>query len=425
MNYEEAITYMKHVSERGSRPGLDRVKELLCLAGDPQDRLKVIHVAGTNGKGSVCAMLSSIFREAGLRTGLFTSPYIWRLNECIRVDGKDISDADLAASVEASAVFQDGMEDKPTEFELLLSMALCHFVKKDCDIVILEAGMGGLMDATNVTKTCALSVITNIELDHIAFLGSTIREIAFQKAGLIKPGCPVIFGGDRQEAIDEISRQAELRGAELLQVDYAQLQNVRCRLGGCTFDFDDRKNLQLPLSGLYQPENAAIALTAVSVLNKRGLAISDAAVSGGLRRTVWYGRFEILSEHPLIIYDGAHNAAGMTMAVKSIAHYFNGDRVNILMGVMGDKDYESMVAMLSPYADTVFTVTSENPRALSAKELAECFRRHGTDRVVSGGSIADTVCEAVKRSRESGTPLIALGTLYMYEAIRSGVHTTV
>lgn len=425
MNYEEAIMYMKEVSERGSRPGLERVKELLNLAGDPQNKLRVIHVAGTNGKGSVCAMLSSILKEAGLKTGLFTSPYIWRLNESIRVDGEDISDTALAALVEASAVFQDSMEDKPTEFEMLLAMAFCYFVKQGCEIVILEAGMGGIMDATNVTRTCALSVITNVELDHIAFLGSTIREIAFQKAGLIKEGCPVLFGGNRQEAIEEVSRQAKQRGAELVQVDYAQLENVRCRLDGCTFDFDTMKDLELPLSGLYQPENAAMALTAVSMLNKGGMAISDAAVRSGLRRTVWYGRFEILSDYPLIIYDGAHNAAGMTMAVKSIAHYFKGDRVNILMGVMGDKDYESMVAMLSPYVDTAFTVTSENPRALSAKELAECFRRHGIERVISGDTIDATVREAVQRSKETGRTLIALGTLYMYEAIRRGISSII
>ena len=415
MKYEEAITYIKESTSPGTMPGLERVSRLLALLGDPQNELKIIHVTGTNGKGSVCAMLESILDAAGYRTGLFTSPYIRKMNECIRLDKKPIDDRGFADVIGFIRPLADIMEERPTEFEILSAAAMKFFSQKKCDVVICETGMGARLDATNTMKETLVSIIVNVELDHMGFLGDTVEKIAFEKSGVIKPGCPVIFGGTREEARQVIAEQAKLNKAKLTEVDYGALQNVETDLGGCTFDFNEYKNVRLTLPGLYQPSNAAVALTALSVMKKRGISVSAEAVKQGMKAVSWPARFETLLKNPLTIYDGAHNMAGMTVAVESIRSYFKGGTVNIFMGVMADKEYDAMVEMLKPYTEAVYTVTPNNPRALPAKELADCFKKHGVENARPFGSLREAALCALEDSLKVGKPLVALGTLYMYE----------
>lgn len=415
MKYEEAITYIKESTSPGTMPGLERVSRLLALLGDPQNELKIIHVTGTNGKGSVCAMLESILDAAGYRTGLFTSPYIRKMNECIRLDKKPIEDRGFADVIGFIRPLADIMEERPTEFEILSAAAMKFFSQKKCDVVICETGMGARLDATNTMKETLVSIIVNVELDHMGFLGDTIEKIAYEKSGVIKPGCPVIFGGKREEARQVIAEQAKLNKAKLTEVDYGALQNVETDLGGCTFDFNEYKNVRLTLPGLYQPSNAAVALTALSVMKKRGISVGAEAVKQGMKAVSWPARFETLLKNPLTIYDGAHNMAGMTVAVESIRSYFKGGTVNIFMGVMADKEYDAMVEMLKPYTEAVYTVTPNNTRALPAKELADCFKKHGVENARPFGSLREAALCALEDSLKVGKPLVALGTLYMYE----------
>lgn len=420
MDYNQAADYLKHIYTRGSHPGLSRVFELLNSLDNPQKRLKIIHVAGTNGKGSVCAMLEQILCAAGLKTGLFTSPSLNRISECYRVYGRPVSDKDFAKLIEHVKSAAAHMSGKPTGFEFETAAALELFRTAKCDVVILETGMGGLLDATNVCAAPLLSVITDIGLDHEAFLGSTIKDIAIQKAGIIKADRPIVFGGTNKDALEIIENKAKELNSTLTAVKYSRIKNVKYSLMGTEFEFDlfgnQNMKFSLPLLGLYQPRNCAIVLTVLEELKNQGFGIDAAAAANGIRQAEWHGRFEIVSREPLVIYDGAHNPHGMSMCVKSIKQYFGGgsQSVNVLMGVMADKNYSSMLDMLCPYVDTAFTVTPNNPRSLKASRLAECFHEKGIN-ASWFETINEGVRAAVRHSKEKGVPLIMLGTLYMYE----------
>lgn len=417
MRYEEAAAYIKEGVSPGSRPGLERVSRLLTLLGEPQNELKIIHVTGTNGKGSVCTMLESVLKAAGYKTGLFTSPYIRKMNECIRLNKEPIDDDSFSALIGFIRPLADTLADRPTEFEILSAAAMKFFSQKKCDIVICETGMGARLDATNTMKETLVSIIVNVEMDHMGFLGDTIEQIAFEKSGVIKMGCPVIFGGRKEAARQVIVKQARIKKARLLTPDYGALKNVRTDLEGSAFDFKEYKDIRLSLPGLYQPFNGAVALTAVSVLRQRGFFVSDEAVRAGMASVAWPARFETILKNPLTIYDGAHNMAGMTAATESIKAYFGGEKVNIFMGIMADKEYDSMIGLLKPYTEAVYAVTPDNPRALPAVELAECFKAHGIKNARAFETIREAALCALLDSRREGRPLVALGTLYMYEEV--------
>lgn len=423
MNYNQANEYLNKAYTRGSHPGLSRVVRLLDNLNNPQNQLKIIHVTGTNGKGSVCAMLEQALCAAGIKTGLFTSPGLTRINECYRIGGEAVSDEAFAGIIECvkSAEAKIPPDATPTGFELETAAALELFRRAECEVVILETGMGGMLDATNVCASPLLSVITDIGMDHEAFLGNTIKDIAVHKSGIIKPNRPVVFGGTDdtdKEALRIIKDRAAELNSPLTVTEHDRVRNIKYSLSGTEFEFDlfsSNHKLRLPLLGLYQPRNCAVALTALEVLKDLGLSIDASSAADGLSRTVWRGRFEILSREPLIIYDGAHNPHGMNMCVKSIEQYL-GRKINVLMGVMADKNYDLMLDMLCPYVDTAFTVTPDNPRALHADKLAECFRERDVN-VSCFESIDSGVKSAVSQSKESGLPLVILGTLYMYRDI--------
>lgn len=420
MTYNESLDYLKSISNRGSRPGLSRILEILKLLGEPQKSLKIIHVAGTNGKGSVCRMLESILSEAGYRTGLFTSPCIDSETECYRINKENISESDFSETVFHIKTAEEKMNDKPTSFEFETAMAVWYFYQKKCDAVILEVGMGGRLDATNISDTPVLSVITDVALDHMDYLGNTVSEISSEKAGIIKSGCPTVFGGNNPEALKVIQTTADNLSSSLLLTERENIEIVSSGLKGSVFNYNEYTNLKIKLAGLYQPGNAAVAIDSIKTLNKSGFSISPNDIYNGLAAAIWAGRFEVFSNNPPIIYDGSHNPQGMTATVKSIKEYFPGEKINLIMGVMADKDYEKMVNIISPYINLAYTVTPNNQRALDGAELSDMFKKNNVNSEYQT-DIYEAVSSAVSFSNKSNTPLIILGTLYMYSDIKRAI----
>ena len=417
MNYSEALEYIHGISWTFCKPGLERIGELCEKLGNPEKKLKFIHVAGTNGKGSFCSMLESILRHAGYRTGLYTSPYIKEFNERMRVMGKNIENGTLAKITEKVRPIAESMTDKPTEFELITAIAFEYFLEEGCEVVVLEAGMGGRLDSTNVIRNPLLSVITGISLDHTAFLGDTVEKIAKEKAGIIKDGAPILFGGYDDAAREVIKTAAKERGSLYCEVDHSSINVNNASLFGCDFDYKKRHGVALKLLGLYQPMNASSVLEAVDILRTRGLDISEEAVREGLLSATWPARFEVLMQNPTVIFDGAHNPEGISVATKSIKHYFkNGEKIYVFSGVLKDKDYGFIARELSTFATRAFTITPDNPRALSASEYAEVLRKSGVS-ATPYESIRDALTSAIKAAREDGATLVCLGSLYTYVTV--------
>ena len=416
MTYTEALEYIHSISWTFCKPGLERIDELCKKLGDPQKKLKFIHVAGTNGKGSFCSMLSSILQEGGLKVGLYTSPYIRFFNERMCVNGEPISDGELAELCEYIKPISDGMTDKPTEFELITAIAFEYFYRHECDVVVLEAGMGGRLDSTNIIRNPILSVITGIALDHTAFLGDSVEKIAAEKAGIIKDNAPILYGGTDDLAANVIRDTAQVCGSDFYRVDYSRLSNVRTSLDGAIFDFGDRKNIEISLLGMYQPRNASVVISAVDLLVKRGLAIPETAIRSGLKKARWQGRFEIISRDPLMIFDGAHNPQGISSAVESIKAYFGDKKVYLLTGVLRDKDYTAIARDLATVSARAFTLTPDSPRALSSEEYAVTLRNAGID-ATHYGCLKDALSSAREAARCDSVPLICLGSLYVYSSL--------
>ena len=421
MNYNEAIEYIHSVNWTFCKPGLERVRELCEALGNPQDSLKYIHVAGNNGKGSFCAMTDSILRHAGYKVGLFTSPYIVEFNERMRIDGKNISNEELCELVEIVKPHADKMADKPTEFELITALAFLYFKRHNCDVVVLECGLGGRLDATNVIKDPILSVITGIALDHTSILGDTVEKIAAEKAGIIKSGVPVLWCGNDANADKVISAKAQELGAPMARVDRSSLEIKEMTLGGTVFDYNGREDILLSLLGTYQPLNATNVLSAIDILKQNGYKIEDKAIYDGLRAVRWPARFEMISRDPLIIADGGHNPEGIDSAVESIERYFGEEKVAIITGVMADKDYCYMASRISSVAKKVFCLTPDNPRALSAAEYAEVFRGLGVE-AVACDSVETAVSSAVAWAKENEASIVSLGSLYMYCEVAAAIN---
>ena len=412
MNYEESIEYIHSVNWVFCKPGLERIRELCKRLGDPQDSLRFIHVAGTNGKGSFCSMLNSILTSAGVKTGLFTSPYISFFNERMCIGTEPISNEELAEITSYVRPIADSMIDKPTEFELITAIAFEFFKRNGTEIVILEAGMGGRLDSTNIIKTPLLSVITGIALDHTAFLGDTTEKIAAEKAGIIKQGIPVLFGGEDADAERVISNKAAEMHAEYHKTDYPSLKIKNTTLERTLFDYKDREDLTIRLLGMYQPRNAANVLSAVDILKSRGIDISENAIRAGLESAVWHARFELLSTDPVIIYDGAHNPEGIEMFIKSIRQYFGEQKVIITSTVMGDKDHASMVRDICTVCECAY-VFKVNDRALGTHEYAEEYRENGVT-AYECADMKEALTQAVANARARAIPLVCAGSLYMY-----------
>ena len=423
MTYSEALEYIHSVTWKGSRPGLERITELCKLLGNPERELCFIHVAGTNGKGSTCRMLSEILIRSGYRVGLFTSPYIERFNERIMLDGCDIANDDLAAATEEVKACADRMADAPTEFELITAIAFVYYKKMKCDYVVLEAGLGGRLDSTNVIDTSVLSIITGIDLDHTELLGDTTAAIAREKAGIIKPCVPVLFGEGDDASDTEIRAAAEAKNAPYYRTDFAKVTDVATSLRGTEFKFDGAEYTTKML-GYYQTRNAATVLTAVNILRESGVVIPESAVRDGIASATWSARFEILSSEPLVIYDGGHNPQGIRGAVENIRGYLStltdDGRVVLLMGVMADKEHLTMIRDLSTVASRAFCVMPNNARSLGSADLSGEFKSFGVPADYFD-ELEDGVVAAIETAEREARPLVCLGSLYMYADVKCAV----
>jgi len=413
MTYEEALEYIHSVVWLGSRPGLERIEKLCSLIGDPQNKLSFIHVAGTNGKGSTTSMLSSVLREAGYKVGTFTSPYVFRFNERMAVNGEPIGDAELAEIIEFIKPYADSMEDSPTEFELITAVGFEYFLRKKCDIVILEAGLGGRLDSTNIIPASKLSIITGIALDHTEILGDTTEKIAAEKAGIIKKGCPVLTGSCDDGARSVIKEKAREAGSPFFEVDYDRISSLSMSLEGSTFSFSGYgEKVELCLAGAYQPRNAAVAITAAEILG-----IDKKHILAGVKSAKWPARFEILERSPAVIFDGSHNPEGIRATVNTVKELFP-KKINVLTGVMADKEYPVMAEAISEIADKVFCTKPANPRALSAESYAQCCKSFGC-KSYAIPDVFEAVRTAYEDSKERDVPLLVMGSLSLYSEFRS------
>lgn len=405
--------------------GLERMEELLRRLGNPQDDLKVIHVAGTNGKGSVSKYLEEGLSACGYKMGLYTSPYIETFNERIRYDGADISDDDLEYYGQkvvsaAEAMVADGL-DSPTEFEVVTAIAFLYFAGRQADITILEVGLGGIGDSTNVVKSPLASVITSISYDHMAQLGSSLAEIAVNKAGIIKTGCPVIANVPQRDAAKIIARKAYAMGSRLYDIS-----GIRAAVSDET-PFSQKVSMELyeksysdveiSMVGRHQAENLKTALATLEILRKSGAVKLDReALYEGLKRARQPGRFEVISEDPLVIIDGAHNEAGAQALQETMAQHFAGKKILLVAGILADKEIDSIVKFLTKITDHIIVTEPDNPRKLAAEKLAEHVAEFG-----AAAEVVSDVEAAVHRAKElaDGYDVILFaGSLYLIGDVR-------
>ena len=414
----DATAFAKETSGVFSKPGLERVSALLSALGNPERDTKIVHVAGTNGKGSTSAMLVSILRCSSLNVGSFNSPYLYEMRESIRINGEPISEGEMISLLDELRPITDRMADKPTEFELLTAAAYLAFKRAGVDVAVIECGMGGERDATNVILSPVLSIITGISIDHTSYLGNTTADIAKEKAGIIKHGCPVIVGNTDDSALTVITAKANELCAPLHKIDGTY--TVReLTLDGTTIDCNDIEDIRIPLLGVHQPHNAALAVNAALLLQKHYPVINNETVKRGIAEAKWQGRFEILSQSPLTIYDGAHNLEGVQSAVESLKRYALTD-VIYLGGVLQDKEYEAMADLIATVASHAITVTPPNPRALSAIRYADVLTSRGI-KADYATSVHDGVRSAIELAKREGRAVVCLGSLYLYRDIAEEV----
>ena len=413
MTPQEAISYIENYTWSTTRLGLGRTRALLHAIGDPQKQLKFIHVAGSNGKGSTCAMLDAILRHAGYRTGLYTSPYIQDFCERMQVNGRNIPGKDLARITEQVRMHADAMEDHPSQFELVTAIAMQYFLEEHCDIVVLEVGMGGALDSTNVIDCPEVAVITNIGLEHTEYLGNTLSLIAEAKGGIIKPGCTAVLYDSEHETMETLLRICREQNVLPRISRERDLTSLSHDLNGQRFLWRGRE-YALSLLGAHQLRNAAVVLETVGALCSRGWVIPEEAVASGLRDARWPARFEILRRDPLFLLDGGHNPQCAEALARNLADYLPGQRLSFLLGVLADKDYTRMLDLVSPYAKDFICVTPDSPRALNAEALAGIIAERGLP-AAACESIEDGVCLALDREG----PVMAFGSLYLAGHVRT------
>ncbi len=414
------LEYISQEKFQGFKPGFDRVQTLLEKLGHPERKLRYVHVAGTNGKGSVCACTASILKEAGYKTGLYISPFVICWNERVQVNGEYITDAEFAEAVAAIAPAADSMEDPPSQFELETALALWFFAHKGCEIAVMEVGMGGAWDATNVIPSPEAAVLCAIALDHTAVLGGTVAEIAEVKAGIIKPGCDVVSYGNETAAEKVIARVCREKGCRHFRPDFGKITVTERALTGVTFDYAAHKGLFLPLAGTYQPRNAALAVETAEVLRTRGLRISKENIRDGLRNVRWPGRFELIRREPLFILDGSHNPQGMEATAESLRAFFPDRKLWFLMGIMADKDVHSVAKLLGPLAAGFAAVEPPNPRAMKPAELAALLEADTGVPARPFDSIAQGAAWVMDQAGPEGV-CAALGSLYFSPQVREAV----
>ena len=402
MNYQEALEFIEQSHKFGMRLGLENSFKLLELLGNPQDKLKFVHVAGTNGKGSVCSFISNTLKEQGYKVGLYTSPYLETFTERIRLNGNNIPEEDVARIItimkeKIEQMASDGFA-YPTEFEIETAMAFYYYWEQQADYVVLEVGLGGRYDATNVIKSPLASVIVSLSLDHIGILGDTLGKIAYEKAGIIKE-----------------------KNTKYIEADFEHLVIKKSDVNSQVFDckiLDEKfENMEISLIGEHQVNNAVLALTVIKVLrDERQVEISNEAMRRAFLNTRWPGRIEKIKDNPIFIIDGAHNEDGARSLSKALEKHFKGKKMILLIGMLKDKDIDSVLEILIDKFDKVITTTPDSDRAISCNELKEKIEKHVND-VTAIPKIEDAVKYALKNAKEDDV-IISAGSLYMIGHVR-------
>lgn len=423
MNYEEALQYINQLNSKGIALGLERIEALLERLGNPQKGQRFIHVAGTNGKGSVCAFLDSALREAGLRVGRYISPTLYDYRERIQIDGQYISKqavASLLTTIQQACVQMErqGLEP-PTVFEVETALAFLYFAEQHCDYVLLEVGMGGRLDSTNVISQPVLSVITPISLDHTRMLGDHLAAIAAEKGGIVKPHCPAVLGPQQPEAQAVLTARCQQCGITPLQVDVNQIQKQQWSWQGQRFSYGRWSQLTIGLSGDYQRVNGAIAIEALQLLQKEEPALTDEAIQAGLAKARWPGRFEIIGQAPLFVVDGAHNSAGAQALAQTLQEHFSGKRIWLLLGVFRDKDYQQIGAILSGCSQTVFCFQPQHERGLEAELLAAAVAPYFQQ--VQVAESAEQAVQQVLQRADREDVVVSCGSLSTIGAVQRAV----
>lgn len=414
MKEQEVLDYIESLNGLGIVPGLDSIKELCGRLGNPQDDLKFVHVAGTNGKGSVSAYIATALKCGGYRVGRYISPTIFQYRERIQVGDRCITKEALGRLMGQVKQVCDEMVaeglHQPTAFEIETALGFLYFKEKRCDIVVLETGMGGLLDATNVVRNTVLAVLTSVSMDHMKFLGKTLGEIAAQKAGILKAGCRAVSIRQEQDAMAVIEKRAAELECELVVADPSVITGIKYGLEKQRFTYGGFAGLEISLAGKYQIENACLAVEALKVLGECGFPVAEKKLRQGFLETVWPGRFTPIGKKPYFIVDGAHNEDAAKRLAESVEFYFTNKRIIYIMGVLKDKEYEKIIALTHSLADQIITVTTpNNPRAMSAYELAQAVAR-----VHRNVTAVDSLEEAVEMSRllaGKDDVIIAFGSL--------------
>lgn len=469
MKYAEALDFMEQIGKYGIVPGLEGIRELCRRLGDPQRELRFVHVAGTNGKGSVCAYMSAVLQCGGYRVGKYTSPAVLDWREEIQVNGSYIAKAAVGRYMEQLKAVCGEMAAEgrphPTPFEVKTAMAFLYFRDKKCDIVVMETGMGGLLDATNVVEDTCVAVLTSVSMDHMGFLGKTLPEIAAQKAGIIKRGCHVVTAVQEPEVMEVLAGRAAALGCPLTVADARAAEHVRFGLEKQRFDYGGLKKLEITLAGQCQIENAVTALEGLRALGigalggaepgagalesrepgigaadgrapedeepggrirKREFPVTEERLRQGMAQAIWPGRFALVGRKPCFILDGAHNEDAARKLAQSLELYFSGRRILYIMGMLRDKEYGKVIELTHSLADQIITVTPPgNPRAMPAYELAAAVAQ-----VHEKVTAADSLEEAVEMARllaDKEDVIVAFGSLSylgrMLEIVGGGIPT--
>lgn len=424
MNYEEALRYINDQEKFGSNLRLDTIRKLLELLGNPHKDLKYIHIAGTNGKGSTSSYVATMLEEAGYKVGLFTSPYLERFNERIAINGADIPNERLAEITERvkdriQIMIQEEYEH-PTTFEIITAIGFVYFKEEKVDYVVLEVGLGGRLDATNVIDESLLSIITTIDYDHMDVLGNTLGEIAYEKAGIIKERGLVLSYPQKEEAIEVIEKVCEERKAELTICPMENVKIIELNEYGGIFDYHYNntafKNLEISLIGEHQVYNAALSVTAILLLREKGLVnITDEQIRSGLKKARWKGRLEVLNRHPLFVIDGAHNPQGVQTLVDNLKR-FRYNRLILGIGILKDKEVEKIVEAITPLADEIVITEANIYRKMKAEELEQMINKYNKNTHVEK-DIKKAIDKSYELAKEDDL-ILFMGSLYLIGDVR-------
>lgn len=425
MNYEEALQFIHSTYRFGSKLGLERIKRLMYLLGNPQNTYKIIHVAGTNGKGSTCSLIHDVLMEAGYKTGLFISPYLEEFTERIQINKHHINKDSLAritalVNDKVSLMLSEGY-DHPTEFEIVTAIGFKYFQEENIDFLVLEVGLGGRFDATNVVEEPLVSVITSISYDHMEQLGDSLEKIAYEKAGIIKAGRPAVIYPQADNIKKVIRDVARSKNSPVYEADKGNIEKTRSDIRGQWFKYLKRDVFDLPeikinLLGDHQLLNGLTALLTLEIIKKKGYGISPESIIKGFSNCRFPGRFEIVNTSPLIILDGGHNIDGISSFTKTLKDRFK-SKITFFFGILKDKSPEEALELLLPLAKEIYTLTPLSPRALKADELAALIKKHTNIKVIPLDNFEDIL--PVIKNADKNEIIAFSGSLYMIGSVRT------